>query len=546
MKQLRWYGWGSTDRAFAFEERPDAWAFLCAALNLSGDERYPPCDFASIALREPRVDLQDLGALAQTDTRKFVRLLHSYGKSYRDLVRLRRGEVFNPPDVVVYPANEDQVMRLLHYCREHDYTLIPCGGGSSMVGGVEPRDPRVTLALDLKKMNRVLAVDDIAQTATIEPGIWGPDLESYLNARGLTLGHFPTSFEYSTLGGWLATRGIGAAAPKYGAIADMTLGLRVAAPSGLVESRLASPSATGPALMQMFLGSEGALGVITQATLRLHALPKIAEYRAMIFRNFADGVAAIHDIFQSDLLPTTLQLSDEAETRSVFALRKRPHGMKDWAETAERRALQVLGYSFEHGALLRLGFEGDGYTVNAVKNHVLGLCQANGAFDLGADLARAWLAERYELPYLRDALMDHGVMMDTLETAVSWSQLESLYKNLTSALQQIIQEIGARALVLTHLSHGSRAFAHLRVTVLAHIALHREIEHWESIQRVATACIVENGGTVSPHHGIGYEHARWLKQTLGAPGYAALLALKQQLDPTNIMNPGKLLLDSSQ
>lgn len=524
------------------EDRTDAWKFLCTALNLSGDEKYPPCDFETIELRHPRIDPRELQNITHTDTRKYIRILHAYGKSYRDLVRLRRGEVFNPPDAVIYPDNEDQIIRVIQYCTENNYTLIPFGGGSNLVGGVESRDRRIAIALDLKKMNRVLAVDEISQIATIEPGIWGPELESYLNSRGYTLGHFPQSFEYSTLGGWIATRGAGLAAIRFGNIDEMTLGLRMVTPSGLIQTRLTPAGAIGPSVLQILIGSEGTLGVITQATMRIHLLAQTVDYRAMVFRNFPDGLAAIREIFQSDLLPAMLQLSDEEETRRSFAFRKRSRGMKDFTETFEIRALQMLGYSYEQGALLMLGFEGDANTVGTVRSHVLGICQTYGAFDLGPDRARSWLADRYELPFLRDVLMDHGVMMDTLEIAASWSSLELLYKNVTQSIRQIIQEMGSRSLVLTHISHGCRDAATLHITFLAQITLHQEIEQWERIRRVATECVIEHGGTFSHHHGIGYEGAPWLKQEWGALGYDTLLSLKKRLDPKNIMNPGKLFL----
>jgi alkyldihydroxyacetonephosphate synthase len=385
-------------------------------------------------------------------------------------------------------------------------------------------------------------MDELAQVASIEPGIWGPELENYLNARGWTLGHFPQSFEFSTLGGWIATRSAGFASTKYGTIETMTLGLRMATPAGMIETQSAQENSVGPSLLQLLIGSEGALGVITRATMRIRALSKIANYRAMLFGTFADGVAAVRDIVQSDLAPATIQLLDEEDTRCFFAFRKQARGLQGLVETTESRMLSTLGKSIEQGALLILGFEGDAYTVKVTENHVLAICQDHGAFDLGARIAHAWFRDRFESPYLRDALMDHGVMMDTFETATTWGNLELGYQKLTHALSQAAQEVGARILVLTHLSQCRREGATLGVTFLAPITPHQEINHWEHIQRAAIECSIDHGGAIAPHSGVGYEYAFWLQQKLGALGYDTLLSLKKRLDPKNIMNPGKLFL----
>jgi alkyldihydroxyacetonephosphate synthase len=240
-REPRWYGWGYADKTYSLDHRPNAWGFLHAELDLHGDEALPICDFDTIQLRAPRVTDAQLGALREivsnikSDAR--TRVLHAYGRSYRDLIRLRRGEIPNPPDAVVYPASEVEVVRVIVFCVAHGIALVPFGGGSSVVGGVEPRSERVTTTLDLARLNRVLAINELSQTATIEAGIFGPDLEHELNVRGYTLGHLPQSFEFSTLGGWIATRGAGLASTKYGKIEAMTQSVRVATPRGIIETR---------------------------------------------------------------------------------------------------------------------------------------------------------------------------------------------------------------------------------------------------------------------------------------------------------------------
>ncbi len=563
MTDLRWYGWGYADKTYSLDQRPAAWNFLRAALDLRGDETLPACDFDSIRLRAPRLTSAQLDALRQivpetkTDTR--ARVLHAYGRSYRDLIRLRRGEIPCPPDAVVYPANEDAVARVIAFCAQNDAALIPFGGGSSVVGGVEasddassrginvsesntvtPRDAasdRVTIALDLARLNRVVALDEVSQTATIEAGMRGPDLERELNARGFTLGHFPQSFEFSTLGGWIATRGAGLMSTRYGKIEALTQSVRVATPRGIVETRAVPATATGSSLLQLLVGSEGALGVITRATMRIRRLPKTKDYRALLFKSFADGVAATRALLQSDIVPAVVRLSDEDETRSFFSLREESPA---WMEVVARVYLRVLGgfgYSFERGALMILGFEDDAAGAKAGQ----AICKSHGAFDLGRGIAEVWLRDRYETPYLRDVLMDHGVLVDTLETATTWSNLEQLHKTLAVTIADAAAQTGARALVMTHVSHCYRDGASLYVTFLARMARGKEIEQWETIKRAATECIVANGGALSHHHGVGYEHAAWIDRENSAVGMDALRAVKHALDPHDVMNPGKWL-----
>ena len=544
MTEFRWSGWGYADKSYSLDHRPDAWNFLRDALDLRGDESFPTCNFDSIRLRAPRMNSAQLNALRQivpetkTDTR--TRVTHAFGKSYRDLIRLRRGEIPNPPDAVVYPASEDQVARVIAFCAQNDFTLIPFGGGSSVVGGIEPRDERVTITLDLARLNRVISLDEISQTATIEAGVSGPDLERELNARGFTLGHFPQSFEFSTLGGWIATRGAGMLSTRYGKIEALTQSVRVATPRGIVQTREVPATAAGSSLLQLLVGSEGTLGVITRATMRVRQLPKAKDYRALLFKSLSDGVAAMRAMLQNDTrsVPATVRLSDEDETCSFFAMREESRGWKALIEQIGLNFIATRGYSFDRGALMILGFEDDALGAQAGQ----AICKSHGAFDLGRGVAEAWLRDRYETPYLRDVLLDHGVLVDTLETATTWSNLDRLHKTLAAVIADAAAQAGSRALVMTHVSHCYRDGASLYVTFLARMARGKETAQWETIKRAATDCIVENGGTLSHHHGVGYEHAAWMNRENGAVGMDALRAVKRALDPNDVMNPGKWLV----
>lgn len=545
-RDLRWYGWGYRDTTFSFENRPDAWPYLKAQLALEEGDHTPPASLESIQLRPSRLSealgsqLCEIVGPEAVHTSDEARLRHSLGKSYCDLIRLRTGCIPNPTDAVVFPSREGDIVQVLALATAHQLAVIPFGGGTSVVGGVEPLGERPTLTLSLARMNRVFAVDAISQTVTAEAGIFGPDLERALNAHGLTLNHFPQSFEFSTLGGWIATRSAGEASTKYGKIEDMLVSARAVTPSGLVETRTVPASAAGPSLLQLLAGSEGAYGVITQATLRVRPRPKFQQERGLLFRDFHAGVEALRAIMQTGLRPAMARLSDEAETHASFRLRERRSG---WARLREQLGLAVLertGRSFERGALMLLRFEGDDECALHECGHALAICRAQGAFDLGAGPVHSWQRDRYRTPYLRDVLLDHGVLVDTLETATEWGNVEALHRALSHAISQAIAAAGSPALVLTHLSHLYRDGASLYVTFLARSARGRELEQWRAIKDAATDCMMRHGGALSHHHGVGYEHAKWLEQEDGQAGLEAFRAVKRALDPQSIMNPAKL------
>jgi alkyldihydroxyacetonephosphate synthase len=552
-QKLRWWGWGTLDKTYPLENRPAFWPFVQRELGLTGQESFPVPDAASIALRPPRLTLGELATLEQivgvegVSIEHEARLTHALGKSYRDLVRLRLGQVPNPPDAVVWPqdgASEEQVASILQWAAEQRIAVVPFGGGSSVTGGVETLErpgQRGVLSLDLARMNRLLALDLVSRTATVQAGILGPDLERALNAQGFMLGHFPQSFEFSALGGWIATRSAGQSSTGYGKIEDMVVSLRVVTPAGIVETRVVPASAAGPELKALLIGSEGVFGVITQAVLKIHPLPMARDYRGLLFRSFSDGLAAIREVLQSGLAPAVVRLSDNDETRSSLALREPPTGRGErLKETLGLRLLARRGHSLETGCLLILGCEGAEEVVRETGRAARAICQAHGAFDLGHGAGRSWLQERFALPYLRDVLLDRGVMTDTLETATTWDKLETLYSSLKAAIASAIETSGVQPWVMAHVSHCYPQGASLYFTFLAKQTPGREIEQWLAIKKAATDCIMQNGGTLSHHHGVGYEHAPWLEAEDTAPGVAALRAVKRSLDPPGIMNPGKL------
>lgn len=471
------------------------------------------------------------------------RITHAYGKGYQDLVRLRRGDLARPPDAVAFPSCEEAVSRLLGIAGSEGIAVVPFGGGTSVVGGVEaPAGERPVLCVDLRRMNRLVRVDAHGLAATAEAGILGPALEAGLGAHGLTLGHFPQSFEFSTLGGWIASRSAGYASTGYGKIEAMVVALRVVTPRGIIATRVAPASASGPDLDQLFAGSEGALGIIAQATLRVHPTPEVRDYRAWIFRRFEEGAGAVRAMMREGPIPTTVRLSDGPETEAHMAMRERSPGRLAQArEWAEARAARALGMAAGGMCLCILGVEGSAAGVAHAWRGLGKVLRRHGAVPLGSGPARAWYRERFEIPYLRDVLLDAGIMVDTLETAAPWDRLLSLRASIGDTLRDCLTSQGTPPLVLCHLSHAYPTGASLYFTFLARQAPGREMEQWRNAKSAATDAIVLGGGTLSHHHGIGTVHQAWMREEHGEDGMQTLRAIKTALDPDGIMNPGKLV-----
>ena len=543
----RWYGWGYSDEDYSLEHRPGAWPYLQASLGLKGDESFLPVGPDTIYLRPSRLspastaELQRLLGESAVDISSAARLRHSLGKSYRDLVSLRKGLIENPTDAVLFPTSDEQVQAILALAEAKGLAVIPFGGGTSVVGGVEPRAARPTLTLSLARMQRVLNLDEISQTVTVEAGLRGPELEQAVGARGFTVGHFPQSFEFSTVGGWVATRGAGQASTRYGNIAERVITLRMVTPTGIIDTRLTPATASGPSLLQMLIGSEGVLGVITRATLRLTPAPNVIAQRAMLFDNYDQGLAALRAIRQAGLTPAVLRLADEAETRAQFALAEARAGWRGLKDRLGLAAVAAAGRSFENGALMILRCEGNDERPSVECRQAARTCREQGAFDLGAGPARGWARTRFQLPYLRDTLMDHGLLVDTLETATEWANVAPLHTALMRAMQGMLEAGGSNAIVMTHVSHVYADGASQYVTFLARRTPEHEMDQWQAVKDAAMEVIMRWGGTISHHHGVGYEHSAWMENEVGRVGLEALRSVKRALDPQAIMNPDKLI-----
>jgi alkyldihydroxyacetonephosphate synthase len=451
-----------------------------------------------------------------------ARVRHTRGKSLTDLLRLRTGDAADAPDLVVLPASHAQVLACLRICSARRIAVVPFGGGTSVVGGLETASGGFAgvVALDVRRMNALVELDVESRLAVLEPGVRGPQAETMLNQRGFTIGHFPQSFQYVTLGGAAATRSSGQASAGYGRFDELVMSLRVATPAGALELGRAPKSAAGPDLRQLILGSEGALGVITSLTVALAPMPEESVYDGWRFDSFAQGRAAVRRLVQDGPRPTILRLSDEAETALNLG---RPSELGN--ETA--------------GCLAIAGYEGSTADVASRRADASRALEAAGA-RLVPGAGEAWERDRYRGPYLRDALLDAGAIVETLETVAFWSALPRVYERVTTALRESLSAQGAPPVVLCHISHLYPSGASLYFTV-ACAQLEDPVAQWRRAKAAASDAILAAGGSITHHHGVGSDHVQWYVREIGELGLDALAAVKRRLDPHGILNPGVLI-----
>ncbi|PRP92795.1 putative FAD-linked oxidoreductase [Enhygromyxa salina] len=551
-RTLRWNGWGSHDEAFEFGEHADAvWAWLRAELGLDAFNLRPAATLDSLALPEPTLDADARAALERIVGHQWVRgdryerAFHARGQSYHDLLLLRAGDVATAPDLVIYPRAE-QVQAVLAWADTAGVAVVPYGGGSSVVGGVsgDPASGREGLVtLDTTRMNRLLELDEASHTATFEAGIYGPELEERLGARGFTLGHYPQSFEFSTLGGWIAARGAGQQSGRYGKAEHWLVGAKLATPTGVLRTGSFPASAAGPDFNHLVAGSEGALGVITEATVKLHRAPSVHDYRGCLFPDFAHGLEAVRALVQAEVPVATVRLSDPSET-SFFAEFTRARKPPSTTRRVAGKALEAMGYAAQRCVLI-VGHEGERGAVEVAHARTNAIVRRNRGIPLGRGAGQSWYSDRFALPYIRDPLLDRGVAVDTLETSTAWSNIRRLHKAVCEAIASAANETlrgGERAMVMAHVSHAYLDGASLYFTIVfPQAGVGSELRQWQGIKNAACEAIIGHGGTISHHHGVGSDHRPWLAAEKGELGVRLLEAIKGELDPKGIMNPGKLV-----
>jgi alkyldihydroxyacetonephosphate synthase len=533
-----WTSWGGEQPALSRSARgflTDALGPLRPQTAVALDRARLPAHTLPAPVREQLVAALGEGAVRDDDA---SRARHAGGQSYVDIMRRRQGDASDAPDAVLVPGRADLIADVLRICAAAKVAVVPWGGGTSVVGGLAALRGACSavVALDLSALDQLLAVDRESLTATFEPGIRTPAAQAALLAHGLTLGHVPQSFERASLGGYVVTRSSGQASSGYGRIDDMVLGCRLIAPRGEVVLPVMPGSAAGPDLRRVVLGSEGTLGIVTEATFRVRPAPETTHYEGWVARSWEDGVRIMRRIAQGPTKPDVIRLSDPEETRVSLAL--------SGTSRAKRRGLDVWLRSRRVASPCTIiaGFEGSPADVRHRRREVRRSLRAERAVPIGAGAGRTWQKHRFAGPYLRDSLLDAGVMVETLETATTWSGLESLYAAVRGALNGSLRRDGRPPLVGCHISHLYPSGASLYFTVLAAPDTGHEIEQWEAAKRAANAAIVSAGGTASHHHGVGTAHRDIVGRDLGAEvGIEALRALKASLDPAGILNPGKLL-----
>ena len=503
----------------------------------------PPAPVDEIRLAPCRLPEEARAALAEllgeehVRTDRESRLRHAGGKSYLDLLRRRSGDASDAPDAVVGPGTTEETAALLARCGALGVVVVPFGGGTSVVGGLAGVDPddRPTIAVDLSRMSSVQALDVPSSLVTVGPGMRGPALEEALGREGLTFGHLPQSWEFATVGGYAATRSAGQSSTGVGRFDELVAGLTLATPSGVLELGHPPASAAGPDLLGLALGSEGALGIITELRLRVRPKPSTSSYEGWSFRTWATGLAALQRLARHDLLPDVVRLSDADESRTTLLM------AAGAGARALRGSLRARGRG--EGCLLVLGWEGLPDLIAARQRAASSLLREGGAIRLGRRVGDSWKKHRFQGPYLRDRLMDGGLLVETLETAATWSALPTVYDAVRRALREALVRNGRAPLVMTHLSHGYPTGGSLYFTVLADRADDLPIQQWLSAKRAATDALLAAGGTLTHHHAVGADHRPWLEREIGPLGVEVLRAVKQRLDPQGVCNPGVLLPD---
>jgi len=538
-RRRKHWGWGFEDQQLTVEQLEGSARALCERLGYSLEQLEQPVALEQLQLADPRVAIPGrLAAFSAADAH--ARASHALGKSYVDVVRGFRGRFEHPPDFVARPRDELELESVLEWCSAEGVAAIPFGGGTSVVGGVTPAVGDAyngAISIDLGRLDRVLEVDELSSAALIEAGATGPRLEEQLRERDLTLRHFPQSFEYSTLGGWIATRAGGHFATLWTHIEDLVESVRAITPAGVWESRRLPGSGAGISPDRMLAGSEGILGVITRSWVRVQRRPEHRSSRAVSFRSFAEGAAAVRAISQAGLHPANCRLLDGGEAALATG--------SDGSET-----------------LLVLGFESVDHPVQEAMDRVLVLCAEHGGQiagegvgtsgeresrsagddSAGEDPVASWRRSFLAMPYVRDVMVACGVLAETFETAVTWDRFPALHERVTQAAEQALPDDGrGRARVSCRFTHVYPDGPAPYFTVIAPARRGGEVEQWQQVKAAVSDAILQEGGTITHHHAVGRDHRPWYERQRPDPFAQALRGAKAALDPAGVMNPGVLI-----
>src|SRR6188472_749947 len=552
VKHMKWWGWGVEGVSFHHEDKPAFRPFVINAIDLDVDTKpAAPISLEELPVPAPMISIELLdeliGAVGAENAIQddLDRIVHTYGKSVRDLLRLRAGDIPRVPDVVVYPADEAEVQLIVDYAVAADAVLIPYGGGSNISGSLHaPEDEtRSVISVDLGRLNKLISIDEESGLARIQAGVQGPDLEKQLIAQGWTLGHYPDSFSHSTLGGWVATRSSGMQSDKYGDIADIARGMRVVMPGKVLEVRPLPHTSTGPSVREMVLGSEGRLGVITEVTVQVHRIPEVRVILGYLFPSWEAGLAAMQEISTSDAHPSITRVSDAKETTFSFATRKKSSKISISSVISKglMKVLERRGWKLDEVCLSFIGYEGGKPHVARQKKIVKDIVGKHGGILVGKGPGVLYDQKKFDTPYIRDFLLDRGAIGDVSETAAPWSKLLPLYQSVNAAAEKVYAQLGVPGWIMCHLSHSYHSGACLYFTFAFKHDGVDPLAQYEPLKNAIQQAFVDSDGTLSHHHAVGTEHAAWLEQDISAPGVHMIDGLFTAMDPGRNFNPGKIV-----
>jgi len=532
----RWNGWGDDKVHYLVDDL--AQAYLASELGTGATVH--DVDFKSVAASIPKSSLPDYSWLEQDPA---VRIRHSRGQSLPDWIALRSGRINLFTDGVAFPSSPEEIREILSRAAEDGFVVVPYGGGTSVVGHINPVSTgKPSLTLSMVKANRLNDLDRESLLARFEAGATGPTLEAELRKHGCVLGHYPQSFEYSTLGGWIASRSSGQQSYYYGRIEDLFAGGHIETPSGPLEIQPLPASSAGPDLRQLILGSEGRLGVIFDAAVRIRPIPESESFRGAFFHDWQSGVDCVRTLVQNNHRLSMLRLSDPLETVITLKLAGRPELLK-WAG----RGLRALGYGGE-SCLLLFGVTGSKKEASRIRRSTSSMIRIFRGLNAGTIVGKSWQRSRFKAPYLRNTLWELGYAIDTLETAVPWAKVLRVKEKIIAGIQEAAKTKDFPVLVFAHLSHVYTDGASIYVTLVFPRSSDPDenLERWASMKNAASQTIVRHHGTISHQHGVGLDHLAYMRAEKDKLGLQLLQDLQRQTDPMGVMNPGKLLPDLSE
>jgi alkyldihydroxyacetonephosphate synthase len=552
VKHMKWWGWGVEGVSFHHENKPAFRPFVVNAIDLDVNASpAAPMSLEDLPIPAPMIsaellaELRDAVGSENAVQDDLDRIVHTYGKSARDLLRIRAGDIPRVPDAVVYPGDEAEVQLIVDRAVAADAVLIPYGGGSSFSGSLHaPEDEtRPVISVDLGRLNQVIDIDEDSGLARIQAGAQGPDLEEQLGARGWVLGHYPDSFTHSTLGGWVATRSSGMQSDKYGDISDIARGMRVVMPGKVLQLRPLPSTSTGPSVREMVLGSEGRLGVITEVTVQVHRIPEVRVMLGYLFPSWEAGLAAMQEISTSDAHPSITRVSDAKETAFTFATRKKSSriSISSLVSKGLMKVLERRGWNLDEVCLSFIGYEGGKAHVARQKKIVKDIVGKHGGILVGKGPGELYDQKKFDTPYIRDFLLDRGAIGDVSDTAAPWSKLLPLYRNVIAAAEKVYAQLGVAGWIMCHLSHSYHSGACLYFTFAFKHDGVDPLGQYEPLKNAIQQAFVDSGGTLSHHHAVGTEHAAWLEQDISAPGVHMIDGLFTAMDPGRNFNPGKII-----